>query len=151
METYRVMIKAVGKTEGNCFDSNELLRFPRTDLRTIDKLWVKHSNERFGFSVQKKIYLSVGGRIGGGWSDNEKAWEQYCARVGWRKWGGFLLFEYDNVTFDDTASKRGHLPAYVVFRDSGIWGRWMSDRMMNEVERADRWLGLASRLLKSNI
>ncbi len=31
------------------------------DLRTIDQLWVKYSNGRFGFSVQKRIWHSIGG------------------------------------------------------------------------------------------
>ncbi len=61
-ETYLVMIQAVGKREGDHFTSDELLNFPCTDLRTIDRLWVKYSNGHFGFSVQKEIYLSVGGK-----------------------------------------------------------------------------------------
>jgi GUN4-like len=65
METYRVMIQALGKKEGDYFKSEELLNFPCTDLRTIDRLWVKYSNGRFGFSVQKEIYLSVGGKLDG--------------------------------------------------------------------------------------
>ena len=53
-ETYRVMIQAVGKGRYEEFNENELLNFPCTDLRTIDRLWVKYSNGHFGFSVQKE-------------------------------------------------------------------------------------------------
>jgi len=60
-ETYLVMLKVVGRKEGDWIRDSELLNFPCTDLRTIDRLWVKYSNGRFGFSVQKKIYLEVGG------------------------------------------------------------------------------------------
>ncbi|WP_082209880.1 GUN4 domain-containing protein [Fischerella sp. PCC 9605] len=72
-ETYRVMIQAVGKKDGDWFTSEELLNFPCTDLRTIDHLWVEYSNGQFGFSVQKEIYLSVGGKPDGKYY--EEAWK----------------------------------------------------------------------------
>ncbi|BAY23166.1 extracellular ligand-binding receptor [Calothrix sp. NIES-2100] len=103
-ETYRVMIQALGKKEGDYFSSEELLNFPCTDLRTIDRLWVKYSNGRFGFSVQKEIYLSVGGKPDGKYY--EEAWEKFSDRVGWRvksKW-----ISYTNTY--DTSAPRGHLP-----------------------------------------
>ncbi|MEG5056936.1 GUN4 domain-containing protein [Microcoleus sp. A2-C5] len=34
--------------------------FPCADLCTIDRLWVKYSNGRFGFSVQKRIMSELG-------------------------------------------------------------------------------------------
>ncbi|BBD63954.1 GUN4 domain-containing protein [Nostoc commune NIES-4072] len=109
-ETYRVMIQAVGKEEGDYFTSYELLNFPCTDLRTIDHLWVRHSNKHFGFSVQKEIYLSVGGKADGKY--DEKAWEKFGDRVGWR--GEIIGFKkgisYTEVTFN-ISSPRGHLPS----------------------------------------
>jgi hypothetical protein len=56
------------------FELKQLLNFPCTDLRTIDGLWVKYSNGHFGFSVQKEIYLSVGGKADGKYYS--KAWEK---------------------------------------------------------------------------
>ncbi|MGI8502751.1 MAG: GUN4 domain-containing protein [Hassallia sp.] len=102
-ETYRVMIQAVGKKQGDYFTSNELLNFPCTDLRTIDHLWVKYSNGHFGFSVQKEIYLSVGGKTDGTY--NEQAWDKFGDRVGWREMNQWTF----NATFD-TSSPLGHLP-----------------------------------------
>ncbi|WP_225896452.1 caspase, EACC1-associated type [Amazonocrinis nigriterrae] len=58
-ETYLVMVQAVGGDKGDYLNNEQLLDFPCTDLRTIDYLWVKYSNGHFGFSVQKKIYLSL--------------------------------------------------------------------------------------------
>ena len=99
------MIQAVGKKEGDYFTSDELLNFPCTDLRTIDRLWVKYSNGHFGFSVQKEIYLSVGGKADGKYYD-EEAWEKFGDRVGW--WNDN---EGSEVIWD-TSSPRGHLPSY---------------------------------------
>lgn len=102
-ETYRVMIQAVGKKDGDWFTSDELLNFLCTDLRTIDRLWVKYSNGHFGFSVQKEIYLSVKIADGNEYN-NEYDWKRFGARVGWRR-----AMRYKEVTFD-TSSPRGHLP-----------------------------------------
>lgn len=97
-ETYEVMIKAVGKKSGNYFNFtiDELLNFPCQDLRTIDQLWVNYSNGRFGFSVQKEIYLSVGGEFS---SDEYDflAWNMFVQDVGW----------YD---VHKNQIPRGHLP-----------------------------------------
>ena len=98
-ETYLVMIQAVGKNEKDYFELEELLNFPCTDLRTIDQLWVKYSNGRFGFSVQKEIYLSVGGKADGKYY--EEAWNKFGDRIGWKvdkKW-----IDYYEVTFNTSA------------------------------------------------
>ena len=104
-ETYLVMIQAVGKKDGDWFNKDELLNFPCTDLRTIDRLWVKYSNGHFGFSVQKEIYLSVGGKADGKYYT--QAWEKFGDRVGWRVQSSWIT--YSQVTFN-TCSPEGHLP-----------------------------------------
>ncbi|MBC6434434.1 GUN4 domain-containing protein [Nostoc sp. HG1] len=106
-ETYRVMIQAVGKKDGDSFDKDKLLNFPCTDLRTIDRLWVKYSNGHFGFSVQKEIYLSVGGKADGRYY--EEAWKKFGDRVGWRVESSWIF--YSKVTVD-TSSPRGNLPIF---------------------------------------
>lgn len=107
METYKVMIQVLGKKKYDYFSSKELLNFPCTDLRTIDRLWVKYSDGRFGFSVQKEIYLSVGGKPDGKY--NNEAWEKFGDRVGWRVESNWI--DYDKVIFD-TAVPRGHFPLF---------------------------------------
>ena len=108
-ETYLVMLKAVGRKGGDWIRDEELLNFPCTDLRTIDSLWVKYSNGRFGFSVQKKIYLEVGGIPDGEY--HEEAWKKFGDHVGWRKgwWMNKEWINFNEVVFD-TSAPRGHLP-----------------------------------------
>jgi hypothetical protein len=105
-ETYLVMLQAVGRKENDYITESELLNFPWVDLRTIDQLWVKYSNGRFGFSVQKKIYLSVGGKPDGKYY--EEAWEKFGDRVGWRVKENWR--RKDEVIFDTTTAPQGHLP-----------------------------------------
>lgn len=103
-ETYRLMITEVGKDEGQWFDQEELLNFPCNPLRKIDGLWVKHSGGRFGFSVQKEIYLSkeCGGIPNGKY--RKEAWNKFCHVNGWQE-----KDQYVNVVYD-ISSPRGHLP-----------------------------------------
>lgn len=117
-ETYLVMLKAVGREEGDWIRTEELLKFPCTDLRTIDNLWIKHSNGQFGFSVQKEIYLSVGGMPDGRYY--KETWEKFGDKVGWRMNEEWIT--YDKVIFSKF-TKKGHLPSecgLVVGEDKGM-------------------------------
>jgi hypothetical protein len=67
------------------------------DLKTINNLWQIYSEGKFGFSVQRKIWLSVG-----------KNWEKLWLQIGWKKDGSFTRFP-DNFTWNLSAPK-GHLP-----------------------------------------
>ncbi|MTJ47207.1 GUN4 domain-containing protein [Dolichospermum sp. UHCC 0259] len=103
-ETDLVMLKAVGREKGDgiWIKDEELLNFPCTDLRTIDKLWVKYSNCQFGFSVQKEIYLRVGGILDG--KSQDEAWDKFSEKVGWRIGG-----EQKEIIYTKDAPP-GHLP-----------------------------------------
>lgn len=111
-ETYRVMLQAVGRKAGDWFTRDELLNFPCVDLKTIDRLWVKYSNSKFGFSVQKKIYLECGGIPDRKY--HGEALKEFGDRVGWQPNGKWLF----NVTYS-TSSPLGHLPGLLV---NGKWG-----------------------------
>jgi len=103
-ETLKKMLEEAGRTEEGWLKSEDIHRFPYEDLRTIDQLWVKYSNGRFGFSVQKRIYESLGGSR----EYDQKIWEAFIDRVGWRV-NNRLLY-YDQIKFS-TLAPEGHLPA----------------------------------------
>ncbi|MGB3789775.1 MAG: GUN4 domain-containing protein, partial [Phormidesmis sp.] len=96
-ETYRLMITEVGKEEGQLFDPEDLLNFPCEPLKVIDGLWVKHSGGKFGFSVQKAMYLDCGGIPDG--KCHGEAWNKLCVMNGWSV---RIKFDID--------SPKGHLP-----------------------------------------
>ncbi|WP_427161675.1 GUN4 domain-containing protein [Aliinostoc sp. HNIBRCY26] len=102
-ETYKVMNECIG---GNWSDQN-LFNFPVTDITTINDLWLQYSNYRFGFSVQKKIYLEVGGKPK---EYKQDAWRRLSESVGWRVDGVWI--QYHQINFDISATK-GHLPAWM--------------------------------------
>lgn len=57
-ETARVIYKAADRTErGWGLTLEDISHFPCEDLQTIDQLWLHYSDGKFGFSIQKEIYL----------------------------------------------------------------------------------------------
>ncbi len=109
------MIRAVGKKSDDRFTRDDLLNFPCADLLTIDRLWVKHSNGKFGFSVQKQIYLDCGANLDGEYP-GDKVWHEFCDRVGWRKAGKDL--DYQDLTANPSLSAAGEFPC------GGAEGNW---------------------------
>ncbi|MEO1124077.1 MAG: GUN4 domain-containing protein [Cyanobacteria bacterium J06639_16] len=77
------------------------------DLRMLDQLWLEHSDNRFGFSVQKEVYKSVGGTLENT-RDRETAQPfllKFAEQVGWK--------EPDVWRFNQKLSldaPKGHLP-----------------------------------------
>jgi serine/threonine protein kinase len=104
-ETGKVMCQVAGREKEGWLRREDIDNFPCEDLRTINQLWLHYSNGKFGFSVQKEIYESLGGTR----EFNTKVWEKFGARVGWRKGGKWL--EYTELTFNIVAPK-AHLPFY---------------------------------------
>ncbi|MEG4495290.1 serine/threonine-protein kinase [Microcoleus sp. D3_18_C4] len=115
-ETAIKMLEVAGRTKDNWLRGEDIDRFPCEDLRTIDQLWVKYSNGRFGFSVQKRIYESLGGSR----EYDRKIWAAFGDRVGWRvnssKW-----LHYNDLKFN-TKAPIGHLPCVKGKLTDGVVG-----------------------------
>jgi hypothetical protein len=111
LETWEVMLKLTKREREGWLRVEDVKNFPRQELRKMDQLWVKYSNGKFGFSVQKQIWLELGGKL-----DGEYDWDTYVKlgdRVGWRKNNEWL--SYNSYTFS-TNALRGHLPTYLSSR-----------------------------------
>lgn len=80
----------------------------KKDLNTIDKLWKKYSNDRFGFSVQKRIWKSLGGRSDTSYNSKEIK-EKFGDVVGWRKDGDWVYYADLNY-YNHKKAPDGHLP-----------------------------------------
>ncbi len=103
-ETKLVILQVSGLEQEAKLDKEHLENFSCESLRTIDQLWVKYSNGRFGFSVQKHLFESVGGKPG---VDDYKAYCRFGERVGWLVKNCWLS-ETDLIFTLDAPS--GHLP-----------------------------------------
>lgn len=75
----------------------EVEKFPATDLQTINQLWLVHSEGKFGFSVQRELWLGVG-----------KNWEKLWYQIGWKSGNNWTRYPQEFTW--SLAAPRGHLP-----------------------------------------
>ncbi|MEZ2250892.1 GUN4 domain-containing protein [Microcoleus sp.] len=125
-ETANKMLEVAGRQKEGWVNRESIEKFSCPDLREMDRLWVKYSNGRFGFSVQKRIYQSLGGTK----HYNEKVWDAFGETIGWKRKGeGGHWLSYNELTYNTNAPS-AHLPRpvgrpgprvgfFVVFLD--IW------------------------------
>lgn len=76
---------------------SEVEKFPIADLRAIDTLWRVYSEGKFGYSVQREIWLAQGKDFGKLWS-----------KIGWKTDKNWT--RYPNEFIWNTSAPRGHLP-----------------------------------------
>ncbi len=77
-QTYRLMLHIAEREKEGYLDYDNINSFSCPDLQRIDQLWVSNSDNRFGFSVQKKIWINTGNRLStepGQW--NNKYYDNY--------------------------------------------------------------------------
>jgi hypothetical protein len=121
-ETSRLMLQIVGKEADQWFIAEDIQNFPCEDLRAIDKLWVDYSKGKFGFSVQKKVWMACGGVSGKYDSD---VYKKFAYQVGWRRSGDWL--SYGDFTFKLEGSKHAQLPLPLgKFVGNGEW-EWLEE------------------------
>jgi serine/threonine protein kinase len=122
LETQALMCQAMGKLPTSYLQLGEIDRFPCEDLQIIDQLWMKSSNGRFGFSIQKQIY-----------EESNREYQVFCDRLGW---------PVHNPNFPDSWLKYtlraplGHLPSR---RWAGGYDWWRhADRLTARLEQCQR-------------
>lgn len=121
-ETTRLMLKCANREREGWLNYYSCIDFPPEELRIIDQLWLKYSNNRLGFSVQKQIWVELGGKLDGSYD-----YDTYCKlgdKVGWRQ-GGFWI-AHDSLSF--STSQKGHLPlrglwVKISWWDDILWGQ----------------------------
>jgi hypothetical protein len=113
LETEKRMLEVAGRESQGWFRVKDVENFPCQDLGTIDKLWVKYSGGKFGFSVQKQIYQDLGGTK----DYDYKVWESFGEKVGWRKGGSWLSYSNLRRSLHDCESHyMRHLPCTLLLR-----------------------------------
>lgn len=112
-QTGALMLKIGRRVRAGWLREEDIKEFPCEDLLSIDRLWVKYSNDRFGFSVQSHIWESVGEDYGK--FSNAVGWRLYNDLRQWRK--------YSDLIFSQSAPL-GHLPAAPFFGPGGLHVGW---------------------------
>jgi hypothetical protein len=75
----------------------EVESLPAADLQTINQLWLVHSEGKFGFSVQRQLWLGV-----------SKNWEALWPKIQWKS--GKTWTRYPGEFTWDLSAPKGHLP-----------------------------------------
>nr|ARO91086.1 conserved hypothetical plastid protein [Flintiella sanguinaria] len=77
----------------------DVQKIPSIDLNTIDKLWRIHSLDKFGFSIQRRIWLQF-----------NKDWNALWNNIGWQTNNNPC--RYPNEFVWDVTGPKGHLPLF---------------------------------------
>jgi hypothetical protein len=70
---------------------------PLTDLKLIDQLWLIYSEGKFGFSVQRDLWVAL-----------KKDWDRLWPKIGWKEGNNWTRYP-SSFTWNLNAP-RGHLP-----------------------------------------
>ncbi|MBE8992536.1 AAA-like domain-containing protein [Nostoc sp. LEGE 12450] len=85
-ETEKLMLNIAKAEEQKYLDIDSINNFSCDDLQEIDQLWFNADN-RFGFRVQKEIWISTGNRLGRklqDWTDKDSEnYLRFAKAVGW--------------------------------------------------------------------
>lgn len=108
-ETSNIILQIASQTNDLDFSI-----IPGKQLTYIDKLWKKRSKNKFGFSIQKTIYLNSEKKVG-----------YFGEKVGWRGKAGvfqgfFAWKSYEKVIFNLNQAPKGHLPALPLYIDKNF-------------------------------
>ena len=120
LHTYKLVEQIVKSAKLNnkrtFIELKTIAEYSCSDIRTIDSLWKKYSDNRFGFSQQQKVWQSVNQK--GDFST--ETWRRFATEVGWKKGevnssSGYLL--YDQLDFEPNEAPAGHLPWWFAMAD----------------------------------
>ncbi len=98
------MCQVANREKEGWLDTEHIKSFPCEDLQTIDQLWMHYSNSKFGFSIQKKLWVECGGKY------DYEVWKKFAEKIGWyypqnNEWRTYTQF------MDDTRNAQNALPA----------------------------------------
>ena len=94
---------------------SEVQFIPVTDLVTIDSLWKSYSGNRFGFSVQRRLWLT-----------EKRQWKPFFLRIGWT-FGENSTYKKFPLDFTwDISAPEGHLPLTNALRGTQLFEKLLT-------------------------
>ncbi len=103
--TLDLMLASVKRDDEGWFSEEVVTDFPCDDLRIINGLWSRYSENRFGFQIQKEIYLKSGNNF---LSYDVESFKNFAASIGWYEDNEWIPKK--DLNYSKTAPN-GHLPA----------------------------------------
>ncbi|MGD1849941.1 MAG: GUN4 domain-containing protein [Cyanophyceae cyanobacterium] len=98
-QTLKTMCELAGATAAgrNWLYFTEIKLLPPVDLQTLDRLWLLYSSGKFGFSVQRELWLGV-----------KQDWEKLWPKIDWK--AGNHWTRYPGEFQWTLNAPKGHLP-----------------------------------------
>ncbi|KAH7681291.1 GUN4-like protein [Dioscorea alata] len=135
-ETRRLLIELAGESaqkRGYVFFS-EVQFISAIDLRAIDRLWRLHSSDRFGYSVQRRIWERK----------TRRDFTGFFIRVGWMKKLDTEVEQYNYKAFPDEFiwelrddTPEGHLPLTNALRGTQLLASILTHPAFEELEEEE--------------
>ena len=147
-KTAQIMLYIANREKEGWLDKNSINNFSCSDLEKINSLWLNSSNGKFAFSVQKDIWIEVGGTPG---KDDIPTYLQLAERVGWQQLTNRdrpPIYRGWEINTEETAPP-GHYPAppladFLFSHRSLIFSRRapLADFLIapSEIARINRWI-----------
>lgn len=124
-ETKRLLLELADREEDGWLRPGDIKALPSQALSAIDNLWIKHSNGRFGFSAQSRIWRKLGCKSSGDIGTQTISENKFGQSVHWRR-SSLWLSPWEPFSYDIHAPE-GSLPREYIFTLSGWWSysnRW---------------------------
>lgn len=102
-ETTNIMLEVAGHGDRDSLSPEDIQKFPCNAIAVIDRLWLTYSEKSFGFSVQLRIYESLGGSLDNLRTQDTKILQSFATQVGWYANDKGQFDNYDNWNFTLTA------------------------------------------------
>ncbi|XP_061991257.1 tetrapyrrole-binding protein, chloroplastic [Rosa rugosa] len=148
-ETRRLLIVLAGEAaqkRGYVFFS-EVQFIPEADLKAIDDLWRQHSNNRFGYSVQKRIFFEK----------VNQDFTNFFIKVGWMKKLDTEVDQYNYRAFPNefiwelnNDTPEGHLPLTNALRGTQLLKCVLNHPAFKNTEEEERLLQAGRAAVEGN-
>ncbi|MGJ3245039.1 MAG: GUN4 domain-containing protein [Elainellaceae cyanobacterium] len=100
-ETIRVILDLAGEPDIEELTPEQVKKMSCSGLQVVDRLWRKYSGDRFGFSIQLKLYQEVGGDLEATIAQDNSIIKKLGERTGW--WGGDRWLSCDELDYSLSA------------------------------------------------
>jgi hypothetical protein len=144
LETKAILLKVMDREHEGWLKEEDVKAIPVNTLEAIDRLWVKYSSGRFGFSTQCKIWRELKCKTDAWMFAQSKSECKFGAQIGWYV-NNIWLLQWDQFHYGFRAPV-GSLPREYIFALDGWWSYsqnrsghllWRFEEVFLRLESAD--------------
>lgn len=116
-KTSKIFLEVMKKKSSVDIALEDLIHFPQDIFLQLDQLWLKYSDGKYGFSVQKKILDEYGETID---TYDNKVYKYFLKKIGRYK-SKSLIDKIANIFNISPQNNKGYFPSIIVLNISKGW------------------------------